>query len=59
MRDKKRLITYDKSSVSMHLKRKLSRANLSMVIEENPNLEQIYPFIDKPYYVDQVRDKID
>jgi hypothetical protein len=35
------------------------RANLSMVIEEKPDLEKIYPLIDKPYYVDQIRYKIE
>jgi hypothetical protein len=30
-----------------------------MVLEEMPNLEQIYSLVGKPYYVDQVRYKIE
>ena len=39
--------------------RTLRRANLSMLIEEKPDLEQIYSLVDKPYYVDQIRYKIE
>jgi hypothetical protein len=30
-----------------------------MVLEEKPNLEQIYSLVGKAYYVDQVRYKIE
>jgi hypothetical protein len=30
-----------------------------MLIEEKPDLEQIYSLVDKPYYVDQIRYKIE
>ena len=43
----------------MPLKRTAHRANLSIVIEEKSDLEQIYSLVDKPYYVDQARYKIE
>ena len=43
----------------MPLRTTSRRANLSMVIKEKSDLEQIYPLIDKPYYVDQIRYKIE
>jgi hypothetical protein len=30
------------------------RGTLSLVLEEKPNLEQIYSLVGKPYYVNQV-----
>lgn len=30
-----------------------------MVIEEKPDIEQIYSLVDKSYYVDQIRYKIE
>jgi hypothetical protein len=42
----------------MPLKRTAHRANLSIVIEKS-DLEQIYSLVDKPYYVDQARYKIE
>jgi hypothetical protein len=43
----------------MLLKRISRRADLSMVIEEKSNPEQIYSLIDKPYYVDTLKYKIE
>jgi hypothetical protein len=39
--------------------KRTSQADLPMVIEEDPNLNQIYPLIDKPYYVDVLKYKIE
>jgi hypothetical protein len=39
--------------------KRTSRANLSTVVEEKPDLELMYSLTDKPYYVDQVRNKIE
>ena len=39
------------------LLKRISKANLSKVIEEKPDIEQIYSLIDKPYYVDKVKYK--
>jgi hypothetical protein len=36
----------------------LPRANLSMAVEEEPD-EQIYSLVDKPYYVDQIKYKLE
>ena len=41
------------------MKRTSRRADLSIVIEEKPILDQIYSMIDKPYYVDVLKYKIE
>jgi hypothetical protein len=41
------------------VKRALRRTNLSLVVKEKPGLEQIHYLIDKPYYVDQIKYKIE
>lgn len=36
-----------------------SSNNLSMIVQEKADPEQIYTLIDKAYYVDQIKYKID
>ena len=33
--------------------------NLSMIVHQKPKPDQFYPLIDKAYYVDQIKYKID
>ena len=39
------------------MKRALRRANSPMLVEEEPDAEQIYSMTDKPYYVDKAKYK--